>query len=351
MRAIGYKDPGTLLEPQALLDIDLPTPEPTGRDLLVEVKAISVNPVDVKLRARIGPDAGQWKVLGWDAVGIVRSVGSEAVLFHPDDAVFYAGAIDRPGTNSEFHLVDERIVGKKPTCLDWASAAALPLTAITAWEGLFDRLEIGRPVAGAAPVLLIIGGAGGVGSIAIQLARNLTKLQVIATASRPETVDWVTKMGAHRVIDHSQPLAKQISELGLGAPAFVFSTTQSAQHLSEIAALIAPQGRFALIDDPPSVDISAFKKKSVSVHWESMFTRSLFQTADMEEQGKLLSKVAGLVDQGMIRTTMTERLSPINAENLKQAHAQIEKGTMIGKLVLEEFEHSSRPALPRGERP
>jgi len=213
---------------------------------------------------------------------------------------------------------------------------------ITAWEVLFDRLETARAVPGAAPALLIIGGAGGVGSIAIQLARTLTMLEVIATASRQETRDWVSKMGAHRVIDHSQPLAKQISELGLSAPAFVFSTAQTSQHLSEIATLIAPEGRFALIDDPPSVGISAFKRKSVSVHWESLFTRTLFQTADMEEQGKLLTKVAGLVDQGAIRTTMTKRFSPINAENLNRAHAEIEKGSMIGKLVLENFDHSSR---------
>ncbi len=281
MRAIGFQQPGIIDRPEALVDIKLPTPTPTGRDLLVEVKAISVNPVDVKVRLSAKPEAGNWKVLGWDAAGIVTAVGPEVTLFQPGDEVFYAGAIGRPGTNAEYHLVDERIVGTKPKTLDWAAAAALPLTSITAWEMLFDglwpafgnRLDVKKAVPGAAPAILIIGGAGGVGSIAIQIARALTDLTVIATASRAETVAWVKEMGAHHIIDHTLPLAEQVAKLGLGAPAFVFSTTQTDRHLDEISELIAPQGRFGLIDDPAVLDINRFKRKSVSVHWELMFTR------------------------------------------------------------------------------
>jgi NADPH:quinone reductase len=323
---------------EALVDIELPTPTPTGRDLLVEIKAISVNPVDVKVRQSAQPEAGNWKVLGWDAAGIVTAVGSEVTLFQPGDEVFYAGAIGRPGTNAEYHLVDERIVGIKPKTLDWAAAAALPLTSITAWEMLFDRLDVKKAVPGAALVMLIIGGAGGVGSIAIQIARALTDLTVIATASRAETVAWVKEMGAHHIIDHTLPLAEQVTKLGLGAPAFVFSTTQTDRHLDEIATLIAPQGRFGLIDDPAVLDINRFKRKSVSVHWELMFTRSIFTTADIAEQGKLLNQVSRLVDEGILRTTLTEQYAPIDAANLQQVHMLIESGKARGKIVLAGFD-------------
>lgn len=343
MQAVGYKEPGTIDRDQALLDIELPTPEPTGRDILVEVKAVSVNPVDVKLRGKTKPEPGEWKVLGWDAAGVVKAVGPEVSDFHPGGEVFYAGAINRPGTNSQFHLVDERIVGRKPQSLDWAEAAALPLTSITAWEALFDRLDVNKSVPGAAPAILIVGGAGGVGSMAIQLVRALTDLTVIATASRPETIAWVKQMGAQHVIDHSKPLAAQVEALGLGAPGFVFSTTQTNLHLTEIAAAIAPQGRFALIDDPPTLGIGLFKQKSVSIHWELMFTRSLFGTADIGEQGRLLNEVSRLVDAGVLHTTMTARYAPINAANLKEVHALVESGTARGKLVLEGFGDNSQP--------
>ncbi|MFM2304012.1 MAG: hypothetical protein RLZZ135_1422 [Cyanobacteriota bacterium] len=338
MRAIGFQQPGSINRPEALVEIELPTPTPTGRDLLVEVKAISINPVDVKVRQSAKPEAGNWKVLGWDAAGIVTAVGSDVTLFQPGDEVFYAGAIGRPGTNAEYHLVDERIVGIKPKTLDWAAAAALPLTSITAWEMLFDRLDVNKAVPGAAPALLIIGGAGGVGSIAIQIARALTDLTVIATASRSETVAWVKEMGAHHIIDHTLPLAKQVAKLGLGAPAFVFSTTQTDRHLDEIATLIAPQGRFGLIDDPAVLDINRFKRKSVSVHWELMFTRSIFNTPDLAEQGKLLNEVSRLVDAGILRTTMTEQYAPIDAANLKQVHTLIESSKARGKIVLAGFD-------------
>lgn len=337
MRAIGYQTPGPLSRDDALVDIDLPKPEATGRDILVEVKAVSVNPVDTKVRTRMGPEGGEWKVLGWDAAGTVVATGPEATVFKPGDAVFYAGAVNRQGTNAEFHLVDERIVGAKPKSLGFAEAAALPLTAITAWETLFDRLRVDIPVSGALPAVLIVGGAGGVGSIATQLARQLTDLTVIATASRPETQDWVRALGAHHVIDHSKPLAGEVAALGLGAPGFVFSTTNTGSHLDQIFELIAPQGRFALIDDPETLDIMPLKRKSVSVHWEFMFTRPVFETPDMEAQGALLNRVSELVDQGRIRTTLAETYGAINAANIKRAHQAIETGTTRGKIVLEGF--------------
>ena len=337
MRAIAYKTPQAITADAALVDIEVPTPEPTGRDLLVEIKAVSVNPVDTKLRRHVAPADGEWRVLGFDAAGIVKAAGPDVTLFKPGDAVFYAGAIDRPGTNSQFHLVDERIVGRKPTSLDFAAAAALPLTAITAWEMLFDRLKVRDSVPGAANAILIIGGAGGVGSIAVQLARSLTDLIVIATASRPETAEWVKSLGAHHVVDHSKPLAAEVSALGLGAPAFVFSTTNTDDHLGAIVEAIAPQGRFGLIDDPKAMDVMPFKRKAVSTHWELMFTRSLFQTPDMIEQHNLLNAVSRLVDEGKIRTTLAETVGTINAANLRKAHEMIESGRTRGKLVLEGF--------------
>ena len=334
MRAVGYQTSLPIEDVNALVDIELPKPEAAGRDLLVRVEAVSVNPVDTKVRKRAQPEAGQWKVLGWDAAGTVEAVGPEASRFRPGDKVFYAGAIGRQGSNAEFHLVDERIVGGMPASLPFAEAAAQPLTAITAWETLFDRLEVRRPVPGAANAVLIVGGAGGVGSIAIQLARRLTNLTVIATASRPETAAWCRELGAHHVVDHGQPLAAGVATLGLGEPAFVFSTTQSDRHWTEIAALIAPQGRLALIDDPATADISPFKRKSVSTHWEFMFTRSMFATPDIAEQGKLLDEVARLVDAGTLRSTFAESFGPISAANLKRAHALIESGRAKGKIVL-----------------
>lgn len=337
MKAIGYKTPGPIHRDDALLDITLEKPIAKGRDLLVAVEAISVNPVDTKVRkATPAPEDG-YKILGWDAVGHVEAVGDKATRFKPGDKVFYAGSITRPGANSEFHLVDERIVGRAPKSLSNAEAAALPLTTITAWEMLFDRLDIKKPVPGAANSILIIGGAGGVGSIAIQLVRALTDLTVIATASRPETQNWVKSLGAHHVLDHSKPLDEEIETLGIGAPSFVFSTTSTDQHLKQIATLIAPQGRFGLIDDPASLDVTGFKRKAVSIHWELMFTRAIYETPDMGEQGKLLDEVAKLIDSGRIKTTLSAVLKPINAENLKKAHALIESGKTKGKIVLEGF--------------
>jgi len=337
MKAVAYRTPGPIDREDALQDITLETPSAAGRDLLVRVNAVSVNPVDTKLRKAKPPEGGEWRVLGFDAAGVVEAVGPEVQNFRAGDTVFYAGSIARPGTNSEYHLVDERIVGRKPASLTDAEAAALPLTAITAWEMLFDRLDVRRPTAQGGDVILVIGGAGGVGSITIQLLRALTGLTVIATASRPETKDWVRECGAHHVIDHRQPLAPQVKALGLGAPGFVFSITQTGQHLADIIELIAPQGRFGLIDDPGELNAMPFKLKAVSLHWELMFTRPLFETPDMAEQGKLLNEVAALVDAGRIRSTATEVAGRIDAATLRAVHARIESGTARGKIVLEGF--------------
>ncbi len=338
MRAVGYKAPLTIDQPESLQDIDLPRPVPTGRDLLVEIRAISVNPVDTKVRRRAGAADGGWRVLGWDAAGVVVETGPEVTLFKRGDAVFYAGALERQGTNAEFHLVDERLVGRKPESLSWPEAAALPLTALTAWEGLFDRLDVrGRQVPGGGHSVLIIGGAGGVASIAVQLAKRLTDLTVIATAGRPETRHWVRELGADHVVDHTKPLAAEVAALGIGAPSFVYCTTMTDKHLNEIAELMAPQGRFLLIDDPGPIDISVLKRKSISTHWELMYTRSMFQTPDMAEQGVVLNEVSRLVEESKLTTTLGQHYGRINAENLKRAHRMLESGKAVGKIVLEGF--------------
>ena len=336
MKAIAYQNPLPITDPLSLQDVDLPEPQPGARDLLVQVGAIAVNPVDTKMRMRSSPAAGQWAVLGWDAAGTVRAVGPQVSLFKPGDRVWYAGAIHRPGANSELHLVDERIAALAPRSLSDAEAAALPLTAITAWEMLFDRLCVPRD---ANDALLVIGAAGGVGSILVQLARQLTGLTVIGTASRPQTQTWVRDLGAHHVVDHSRPLAAELQAAGLPAPRYVVSLTQTDQHFAQIAELIAPQGRFGLIDDPApgSLDVTLLKRKAVSLHWELMFTRSLFETPDMVEQHRLLSEVARRVDEGTLGTTVGEHFGAINAANLRRAHAHLESGQARGKIVLEGF--------------
>jgi len=335
MKAVGYKKSLPIDAAEALFDFEAVKPEPQGRDIRVAVKAVSANPVDYKVRKRAAPPEGETKILGYDAAGIVEAVGPEVSLFKAGDEVFYAGSILRQGTNSEFHLVDERIVGRKPGSLSFAQAAALPLTSITAWELLFDRL-------GAVPgqsvdprTLLIIGGAGGVGSILIQLARRLTGLTVVATATRVESQQWCRDLGAHAVIDHSKPIKEQIEKLKLPPVALVASLTFTDQHYKAIAELMAPQGRFGLIDDPPEFNVSAFKGKAISIHWESMFTRSSFQTPDMIAQHNLLNDVADLIDKGVLRTTLDQTFGTINAANLKRAHALLESGKSRGKIVLE----------------
>lgn len=337
MKAIGYTAAGPIDAPQPLQDFTAPRPEATGHDLLVKVQAISVNPVDHKIRQSRAPEGDSPAILGWDAVGEVVETGDLVTSYQPGDTVWYAGAIDRPGTNAEYHLVDERITGRAPTSIPAAEAAALPLTTLTAHEMLFDRLRVTDPVPGAAPAVVIIGGAGGVGSIAIQLLRALTDLTVIATASRPETQEWVKSLGAHHVLDHRQPLAPQIAALGIGAPGYVFSTNQTHAYIEQAAEFLAPQGRFGLIDDPEHLDVRPFKLKSISTHWELMYTRSLFGTADITRQRDILNDVAGLIDSGKVRSTATEAMGEINAANLIRAHKQLETNTAKGKIVLEGF--------------
>lgn len=337
MKAVGYTEIGAIDRADALIDFEADKPTATGHDILVRVQAVSVNPVDTKIRQRRAPEGGQPAILGWDAVGEVVALGADVSRFKVGDKVWYAGAIDRPGTNSEFHLVDERIVGHAPKSIETAAAAALPLTTLTAYEMLFDRIDVTRPVPGAAQAIVIIGGAGGVGSIAIQLLRALTDVTIIATASRPETREWVLELGAHHVVDHAQPLPEQIAALGLGAPAFVFSTNYSDSYVPQIAEFIAPQGRFGLIDDPEKFDILPFKGKSVSIHWELMFTRSLFTTEDILRQGTILDEAAQMIDAGTIRSTATEVFGAITAQNLIRAHSLSESGKAKGKIVLEGF--------------
>ncbi|HXO70562.1 MAG TPA: zinc-binding alcohol dehydrogenase family protein [Bradyrhizobium sp.] len=335
MKAVGYKKSLAIEDAESLVDFEAAKPEPKGRDVRVAVKAVSVNPVDGKVRKRAAPPEGETKILGYDAAGVVDAIGPDVTLFKPGDDVFYAGSILRQGTNSEFHLVDERIVGNKPKTLSFTLAAALPLTSITAWELLFDRLGVIPGKSVDPRTLLIVGGAGGVGSILIQLARRLTGLTVVATASRPESQKWCLDLGAHAVIDHARPMKEQIEKLKLPPVALIASLTYTDQHYKALADLIAPQGKFGLIDDPPEFNVAVFKGKAVSIHWESMFTRSSFQTADMIGQHHLLNDIADLIDKGVLRTTLDQTFGTINAANLKRAQALIESGKSRGKIVLE----------------
>ena len=341
MKAVAYYQPGPVDAEGALVDIQREAPaSASGHDLLVEVRAVSVNPIDTKVRRGVAPQAGEpdeAKILGWDAAGVVVDVGEEVVGFEVGDAVWYAGAITRPGSNAEYQLVDSRIVGHKPERLGFEEAAALPLTTITAWELLFERLGVAPGKHPDAGHLLIIGGGGGVGSILIQLAARLTGLHVTATASRPETADWVRSLGAHAVLDHSRPLSDELTRAGLPEPSLVASLTHTDEHLDEIVACLAPQGRLALIDDPPTLDIAKLKPKSLSLHWELMFTRSLFDTPDKIAQQRLLNEAAALVDAGVLQTTLQQHYGRINAANLQSAHALLESGGSRGKLVLSGF--------------
>jgi len=335
MKAIVYTQHGLPIDdPQALVDTELPMPLAGPHDLLVEVRAVSVNPVDTKIR--LGSAVSEPRVLGWDASGVVRAVGSNVTLFAPGDEVFYAGSIVRPGSNSQFQTVDERIVGRKPANLGFAEAAALPLTSITAWELLFDRLRVPEG-GGDGKSLLIVGAGGGVGSILTQLARRLTKLTVIGSASRDATREWVTKLGAHHTVDHTRPMQPQLAELGVGNVDIVISLTHTDRHYQDIIAALAPQGQLALIDDPATLDAVPLKRKSISLHWELMFTRSMFETADMVRQHELLNRVAAMIEDGSLVTTLGEHFGTINAANLRRAHALIESNRAIGKIVLENF--------------
>ncbi|MDH0685776.1 zinc-binding alcohol dehydrogenase family protein [Achromobacter animicus] len=337
MKAIAYFKNLPADHADALQDITAPDPVPGDYDLLVDVHAISVNPVDVKIRANRKPQEGKPEIIGWDAAGVVRAVGARTSLFKPGDRVWYAGALTRPGANSERHIVDERIVGHMPKSLDFAQAAALPLTTITAWELLFDRLRVLDNAAPSQRSLLVIGAAGGVGSILVQLARQLTGLTVIGTASRPETQAWVRELGAHHVIDHTRPLTEELKRIGIENVSYIAGLTHTDKHFAQMAEAIAPQGKIALIDDPAAVDVRLLKGKSASLHWEFMFARPLHNTPDLIAQHELLNQAARLIDNGTLRTTLGEHYGKINAENLRRAHAFIESGKARGKIVLEGF--------------
>ena len=337
MKAVGYRQSLPIEHPESLLDFEAPDPVASGRDLLVEVRAIAVNPVDGKVRLRAQPPAGQTAILGWDVAGVVRAVGPDCTLFRPGDEVWYAGDVTRPGCNSELHLVDERIVGRKPATLDFAQAAALPLTSITAWELLFERLGIHTGKQPRGESLLIIGAAGGVGSILTQIASRLTALTVIGTASREETRAWVLQNGAHQVIDHSRPLSEELRRIGVPHVTHVAALTQTDHHWEQIVESLEPQGHLCLIDDPPVIDVKLLKKKSIALHWELMFTRSMFQTPDMIAQHHLLNEVSALVDAGILKTTFADHFGRVCAENLKKAQALIQSGRSRGKIVLEGF--------------
>lgn len=337
MRAIGYTDAGPISGENPLIEFETDIPEPEPNDLLIEVRGISVNPVDVKVRTNMQPH-GAPRILGFDAAGIVKEVGPETTRFRPGDEVFYAGDITRPGSNAEFQLVDERIVGRKPSSLGFAEAAGMPLTTITAWEILFDSfgLEEGE---GEGESLLVIGGAGGVGSIMIQLAKQLTGLRVIATASRRDTRTWVEKMGGDHVINHRNPLDEEMKALGI-APRYVASLTNTGDHFASIVELVKPRGHIALIDDPKVLDIVPLKSKALSVSWEFMFTRSMFQTEDMDVQHRLLNRVADLLDNGTLISTVNRHGGSLSVANLQSAHELQASGTAIGKTVLDGFGRS-----------
>ncbi|CAZ98385.1 zinc-binding alcohol dehydrogenase family protein [Zobellia galactanivorans] len=335
MKAIGYKENLPIENVNSLQDIKLETPKATGKDILVEIKAISVNPADYKVRGGMPVEGDDWKVIGWDATGVVKEVGEDVTLFKVGDEVWYAGDFTRQGSYAQFQVVDERIVGKKPASLSYAEAAALPLTSLTAWEMLFDRLEVAKN--DASKSILVIGAAGGVGSILVQLAKKLTQLNIIATASREETTAWLKELGADSVINHRNKLSEEFEKYDLPAPEYVVSLNATEQHVEEIAKLIKPQGKFGFIDDPKSLNVMPFKGKAVSTHIELMFTRSMFQTEDMIEQHNILNEVSELIDNGTIRTTLGEHFGTINAENLRKAHAFLETGKAKGKIVLEGF--------------
>ncbi|SOB96152.1 zinc-binding alcohol dehydrogenase family protein [Thalassospira xiamenensis] len=336
MKAIGLYKAAPVDTDGLFSEIDMEVPKAEGRDILVRVKGVAVNPVDFKVR-RGKADDGNFKILGWDAAGVVEAVGADVTLFRPGDEVWYAGDVTRSGSNTQFQLVDERIVAPKPKSLGFADAAALPLTAITAWEALFDRMMIDRNAkdANAGKTLLVIGGAGGVGSIAIQLGK-LAGLTVIATASRPETIDWVKDLGADQVINHRNPLNDELKAIGFTHVDYILCTSETDQYFDVMAEIITPQGRIATITEAKeNHNVDLLKAKSASFSYEFMFTRSMFQTPDMIEQHKLLSIVADLIDAGTLKNTANESFGALTPESLRKAHALLESGKAIGKITFD----------------
>ncbi|MES2297570.1 MAG: zinc-binding alcohol dehydrogenase family protein [Pseudomonadota bacterium] len=338
MKAIALTEYLPISNPASLQDVELAPPVALGHDLLVKVEAISVNPVDTKVRSQPGPAESAPRVLGWDVAGVVSAVGPDVTLFKVGDPVYYAGSITRAGANSQLHLVDERIAGHMPSSLDFAQAAALPLTSITAWEALFERLAISSEGKDAGKSVLIIGGAGGVGSIAIQLAKQLGRLTVVATASRPESAQWCRQLGADHIIDHTGDLPAQLKALGVAAVDFILCLNETDRHFDAMAEAIAPQGKIcSIVGNTAPLPLEKLFGKSATFVWELMFTRSMFGTADMIEQHHLLDRVAAMVDRGAIRTTVGENFGRINAANLRRAHEALEARHTIGKIVLSGF--------------
>ncbi len=335
MKAIAYKDNLPIDNENSLQDIEIEIPKVSGRDILVEVKGISVNPVDFKIRKGVKPSEGEWKIIGWDATGVVKEVGPEVSLFKVGDEVWYAGDLKRSGSNAEYQLVDERIVGYKPKSLSFGAAAAMPLTSLTAWELLFDRMQVEKN--NPEKSILVIGAAGGVGSILVQLVKKLTKLKIIGTASRDETTAWLKELGADHVINHRHKLSEEFTKYNLPEAEYVISLNATEQHIDEIVKVVKPQGKFGFIDDPKVLNVMPFKGKAVSTHIELMFTRSLFQTPDMIEQHNILNEVSKLIDQGMIKTTVGQHFGKINSKNIRKAHQLLETGKAKGKIVLEDF--------------
>jgi len=338
MKAIGLYNYLPIEDEQSLIDVQVDKPEPSGKDLLVAVKAISVNPVDTKIRVSKAQTETTPRILGWDATGEVIAIGSEVEHYAVGDQVYYAGDITCPGSNSEFQLVDERIVGKKPISLSYSEAAALPLTSITAWEALFDRLGISHQGEDAGKSILIIGGAGGVGSIAIQLASKVAKLNVIATASRDESRDWCLKLGANIVINHFNSLIEELAAQNRTEVDYILCLNNTDQHWLAMTQAIAPQGNIcSIVETTQAVELGLLKSKSATFVWEMMFTRSMYKTPDMIEQQRLLNAITDLIDKGVLVTTANKVIKPINAENMRNAHALIEQGSSIGKVVLEDW--------------
>ncbi|HQT46994.1 MAG TPA: zinc-binding alcohol dehydrogenase family protein [Acidocella sp.] len=336
MKAVAFIHSKPITEIDALEDFDLPKPEPRHHDLLVEIKAVSVNPVDTKLRLSEEP-LGEPRILGFDAAGIVREIGPDVQNFAVGDEVFYAGIPTRPGTNAQFHLVDDRIVGHKPKTLSFPQAAALPLTALTAWEMLFDRFMIPRGQ-GEKNTLLIVGGAGGVGSIAVQMAAHLTNLTVVATASQPETADWCRALGAHHVVNHTHDMATQFHQFGIPAPDYIFCTAQVRQHFKKLTELLAPEGAIGIIEPTATpADITTLLRKSATLHTEYVFARGILKPHSISAQHHALEEISHLVDNGTLISTMTEHYGTISAANLIRAHAALETGRVRGKIVLEGF--------------
>ncbi|WP_028521934.1 zinc-binding alcohol dehydrogenase family protein [Runella limosa] len=335
MKAVGFKTSLPISEEESFIEFETAKPQPSGHELLVKISAISVNPVDFKIRQNSakGTVLDTPKIIGWDAAGVVEAVGENVSLFNVGDKVYYAGDITKPGSNSEYQLIDERIVGKQPSTLFDEAAAAMPLTVLTAWEIFFDRMRLSVE-RDQNKTLLIIGGAGGVGSIAIQIAKKLLGLKVIATASRPETIEWCQKMGADVVVNHRN-LVEEVRGAGFQFVDFIVDFVDNNGYWDAMAELIKPQGHIASITGSAvPVALNKLKSKSVSFSWEFMYTRSTYQTDDMIEQHHILNRVAQLLDEGVLFHTHTHTLHGLSAETLKQAHAQLESGTTIGKWVI-----------------